>query len=123
MTSPSPASTVGGRSRFPGVWKSPHTLIALLALVAILVHLALRSLSGLTRVSTSAPLVAVLLIGGVPQVLNLLSRGLRGEFGSDHLAGVSIVASVLLDEYLAGAIVVIAHEVRNPWPACAVPSK
>ena len=81
MTAPSPASTVGDRSLLPGAWKSPHTLIALLALVGILVHLALRFLAGLPRASSSAPLVAVLLIGGVPQVLNLVWRGFRGEFG------------------------------------------
>ena len=49
----------------------------------------------------------MLLIGGSPLVLRLIWRGLRGEFGSDHLAGVSIVASALLGEYLAGAIVVL----------------
>src|SRR5262249_11297182 len=32
---------------------------------------------------------------------------LRGEFGSDLLAGISIVASLILGQYLAGAIVVL----------------
>jgi heavy metal translocating P-type ATPase len=53
------------------------------------------------------PLVAVLVIGGVPLVLRLLWKGARGEFGSDQLAGISILASALLGEYLAGAIVVL----------------
>jgi heavy metal translocating P-type ATPase len=102
------------------MWKNPDTLIALLALVGILVHLALRFLSGLTRVPTAVPLVAVLFIGGVPLVFTLLGRGLRGEFGSDHLAGVSIIASVLLDEYLAGAIVVLMLSGGNTLEQLAV---
>ena len=58
---------------------------------------------------------------------------LRREFGSDLLAGISIVTSVLLGEYLAGALVVLmlsgggsleAYAVRSasrcwqPWPSC-----
>jgi cation transport ATPase len=37
----------------------------------------------------------------------LLRNLFRREFGSDLLAGISIVTSVLLNEYLAGAIVVL----------------
>jgi heavy metal translocating P-type ATPase len=40
-------------------------------------------------------------------VLQLVWRSFHGEFGSDQLAGVSIITSVLLREYLAGAIVVL----------------
>ena len=39
--------------------------------------------------------------------MRLALRALRGRFGSDFLAAVSIVAAVLLQEYLAGAIVVL----------------
>jgi heavy metal translocating P-type ATPase len=81
---------------------------ALLSLAGILVHLVLRFVVGAARSPTAdAPLVAVLVIAGAPLVVRLAWRGIHGEFGSDHLAGVSIVASVLLDEYLAGAIVVL----------------
>ena len=40
-------------------------------------------------------------------VYELLSKLLKREFGSDLLAGISIVTSVLLGEYLAGSIVVL----------------
>jgi heavy metal translocating P-type ATPase len=53
------------------------------------------------------PLLAVLFGAGVPLVLDLLWRSLHGSFGADHLAGISIVASLLLGEYLAGAVVVL----------------
>jgi heavy metal translocating P-type ATPase len=85
----------------------PPTLIALVALGGILVHLVLRFSTALPGTRASVPLVVVLVVGGIPLVLNLLWRALHGEFGSDHLAGVSIAASVLLGEYLAGAVVVL----------------
>jgi heavy metal translocating P-type ATPase len=84
-----------------------YTVAALLALAAIAVHLVLRFVFGMAGPPANAPLVAVLAVCGVPIVVDLLRRAVRGEFGSDHLAGVSIVASSLLDQYLAGVIVVL----------------
>ena len=82
--------------------------MAILALAGILVHLILRYLTGLADSPVAnLPLLLVLFVGGLPLVVRLLWRGLHGGFGADHLAGVSIVASALLDEYLAGAIVVL----------------
>ena len=49
----------------------------------------------------------VLVFGGVPLVLELLVHMFKREFGSDLLAGISIVTSVLLGEYLAGTLVVL----------------
>ncbi|MAT70146.1 MAG: heavy metal translocating P-type ATPase [Planctomycetaceae bacterium] len=82
--------------------------IAALALAAIVVHLALRY-GGNATVAAQAnwPLWIALALGGVPLVLELLGKLLRREFGSDLLAGISIVASVVLGEYLAGTLVVL----------------
>ncbi|NDC53322.1 MAG: heavy metal translocating P-type ATPase [Planctomycetia bacterium] len=53
------------------------------------------------------PLVVMLFVGGAPLVWDLLTKLLAGTFGSDLLAGLSIVTSVLLGEYLAGVLVVL----------------
>jgi len=53
------------------------------------------------------PLLTVLLFGGVPLLYQLLKKLLHGDFGADLLAGIAIVTSVLLDEYLAGSLVVM----------------
>jgi heavy metal translocating P-type ATPase len=82
-------------------------LVASLALLAIALHLAMKYVLRADAPDADAPLLAVLVVGGTPLVLRLAWRGLRGVFGSDHLAGVSIIASALLHEYLAGAIVVL----------------
>jgi heavy metal translocating P-type ATPase len=53
------------------------------------------------------PLVAMLVLGGVPLVWGLAAKLFAGTFGSDLLAGLSIVTSILLGEYLAGVLVVL----------------
>ena len=53
------------------------------------------------------PLVAALAVGGLPLVWGLARKLFAGTFGSDLLAGISIVTSILLGEYLAGVLVVL----------------
>jgi len=81
--------------------------VAALAVTGIFVHLCLRYTMRVSPVASQIPLFAVLLAGGIPQMLSLLRKLLKGEFGSDQLAGISIVASVLLGEYLVGVIVIL----------------
>ena len=77
--------------------------IAALALGGVVVHLAARSA---VPAAADWPLFAALALGGGPLVARLLRSVARGEFGADLLAGLSIVTSVLLGEYLAGTLVV-----------------
>jgi heavy metal translocating P-type ATPase len=53
------------------------------------------------------PLLSALAFGGIPLLVELSAKLLRGQFSSDLLAGISIVTSVLLGEYLAGSLVVL----------------
>jgi len=53
------------------------------------------------------PLLVVLALGGIPLVYQLCVKVIQGEFGADLLAGISIVTAVLLNEYLAGSLVVL----------------
>ena len=93
----------GGPTRITGlsVW------IAGLAVAGITAHLLLRFAADPVTHLAAYPLYAVLLVGGVPLVAGLLAAIVRGEFGSDLLAGISIVTSALLGEYLAGTLVVL----------------
>jgi heavy metal translocating P-type ATPase len=68
------------------------------------------------------PLLAALIFGGAPLVLELLAKLFRREFGSDLLAGISIVTSALLGEYLAGALVVLMLSGGEALEAYAVRS-
>jgi len=87
-------------------WTAP-TLIAILALSAIALHLVLRYLSNAPPIAWQAPLVIALVAGGVPLVVRLSRKLFEREFGSDHLAGISILTSVMLREYLVGVIVIL----------------
>ncbi|MDD5632663.1 MAG: heavy metal translocating P-type ATPase, partial [Methylococcales bacterium] len=53
------------------------------------------------------PLIAVLALGGIPLLYQLVVKLFRGDFGADLLAGISIITAVMLDEYLAGSLVVL----------------
>jgi len=81
--------------------------IAALAITGIALHLILRFIVHTSWSVTQLPLWVVLVLGGVPLVWDLLVKLFKREFGSDLLAGISIVTSVFLDQYLAGTLVVL----------------
>ncbi len=91
---------------------SLQALIALLAVAGmaaagILHFSSLRHAHVGSILVPSLPLLVVLAFGGIPLVYQLLLNLIKGIFGSDLLAGISIVASFLLHQYLAGALVVL----------------
>lgn len=101
--------------------------IAVFTMAAIALHLLLRF-----GVRTAAeirglpldvlPLVLCLACGGGPLVLGLIIKLSRREFGSDLLAGIAIVTSTLLGEYLAGSLVVLMLSGGEALEAFAVRS-
>jgi len=81
--------------------------IAILALVGIAVHLILRFLIPNLYPYSLYPLYITLALGGIPLIYDLVRKLIAFEFGSDLLAGMSIITSILLAEYLAGSLVVL----------------
>lgn len=53
------------------------------------------------------PLIAVLMLGGIPLIYQLAIRLIKGDFGADLLAGIAIITAVFLNEYLAGSLVIL----------------
>lgn len=99
---------VGMTSKLMAFWASRGmVVIAGLAVVGIVVHLVLRYGMISEAASYQMPLWFVLVVGGMPLLYGLLKKVAKFEFGSDLLAGISIVTAVLLEEYLAGALVVL----------------
>src|SRR5437899_12510226 len=96
--------------------------IAIFSLSAILAHLVLRFGFHTGAAVSQIPLFATLAVGGTPLVYALLQKLWHREFGSDLLAGISIVTSVLLGEYLAGSIVVLMLAGGDALEAYAVRS-
>ena len=103
MTVPSAPRAIAGES----VWSLakryplPVATLALLALALILY------LIGQVAIAQSAHGGNHLLLGGIPLAWETVNQLLRREFSVDVLAILAIGGSLLLGEYLAGAIVVL----------------
>ncbi len=91
----------------PNLWHRKSTVIAGLSVVTIALHLVLRFVFQMDPNAYRIPLFITLALGGLPMLFELLQKLFKLEFGSDLLGGISIVTSVLLGEYLAGAIIVL----------------
>lgn len=88
------------------MWNKPKN-IALVTIAGILLHLILRYLLDSPPIAWQIPLIVVLIIGGIPLLVPLTKKFFSREFGSDHLAGISIITSVILGENLVAAIVIL----------------
>lgn len=92
-----------GESRILGV----EAYIAILAIVSITMHLVLRYFIPDLEEYSLYPLYITLAVGGGILVFDLVRKLVTFKFGSDLLAGMSIVTSIFLEEYLAGSLVVL----------------
>lgn len=99
-----------------------QTFIAALAIVAIVLYLVLRYGVGVSADIANWPLLVALVLGGVPLVWDLVVKLFHREFGSDLIAGISIVTAVVLGEYLAGVLVVLMLSGGEALEAYAVRS-
>lgn len=81
--------------------------IAFLSFTLIFVHLVLRFAFHTTPFIYDFPLFMALAFGGTPLVYTLVKKFLKLEFSSDLLAGISIITAIILEQYLAGTIVVL----------------
>ncbi|HEX8728858.1 MAG TPA: heavy metal translocating P-type ATPase [Ktedonobacterales bacterium] len=94
------------RTRLSGFWRLARSYpIPTIALGLLVVSgvLALAAPANLWR----WPLLAIILVGGAPLLLETAQQLWRREFGVDLLAALAIIGSVLLGEYLAGAVIVL----------------
>jgi len=97
---------VPGPSRVSAFVRSFEGALATASLAAIAAHLLLRGVDVGTR-AADVPLWLVVVVGGVPLVWHVLRAVLRRQAGADLLAATSIVAAVLLDEWLVATIIVL----------------
>ncbi|HKC70334.1 MAG TPA: heavy metal translocating P-type ATPase, partial [Terriglobales bacterium] len=108
QTSRAPSLAAGATASVstPGA-QSRETYIALLAAAGIAAYFALHYLVGVRADIYNLPLYLTLAVGGLPLLIGLTRRLFKAEFGSDLLAGISILSSVLLGQYLVGSIIVL----------------
>jgi len=81
--------------------------IAILTAISIAMHVAFQYLIPDLQRYSLYPLYITLALGGGYLVFDLVRKLFSFKFGSDLLAGMSIITAILLEEYLAGALVVL----------------
>jgi heavy metal translocating P-type ATPase len=84
-----------------------NLVIAVVALVGIGITLVFRFFQVVPTSLADLPVLVAVIAGGAVLVGRLIAGMFKGEFSSDLLAGISIVTSVILGEYVAGALVVL----------------
>ncbi len=91
--------TIFSKARF--TWQ-----LALFALgiVALMTHLIFRWID---TVYANWPLLAMIFIGAIPILWQIGRKIYHRDFGADILAAISIVAAVILEEYLASVLVIM----------------
>lgn len=81
--------------------------VAVVAIIAIVLNLSIRFSWPSHTLIRDLPLYVALVFGGGPLVILLSKKLWKRDFGSDFLAGISIVTAVLLREFLVATIVVL----------------
>nr|HAT8712645.1 heavy metal translocating P-type ATPase [Legionella jordanis] len=74
------------------------------SLLAILIHLCLRWFASALA---ELPLIAIIILSGIPLFLAILFKLFRGNFGADSLAALALLTSVILHEYLAATLIIL----------------
>ncbi len=85
--------------------RSTDGLVALLAIVALLVS-ALLYFSG-SQESARFILKYVLLVGMLPLWITMVKDIVRGHFGVDLIAGVALLGTLIVGEYLPGVVILL----------------
>jgi heavy metal translocating P-type ATPase len=110
MTSSAPRTaapeTTEPSSRLAGMFSSTQARLAVFTLLAIMIHLALW-IGGVDGWWRDLPVIASVVIGGIPLIADVARQLWRRQAGADLLAAISIVASAALGEWLVGAIIVL----------------
>ena len=78
--------------------------IAAAALTAIASHFVLISAAPAWQ---NVPLLAVITAGGIPLLGLIAGKIMKGEFGADILAAISLVTAAVLGQYVAAALVIL----------------
>lgn len=87
-----------------------HIGLLAASLISIALHFGLRAAGfpGVYNVAaTDVPLLAVIIIGGIPLLIQIIIKLLKGSVGADFLGAIELVAAAVLDQYLAAILIII----------------
>ena len=87
-----------------------HIGLLAASLISIALHFALSGANLTTVASIAAmdiPLLAVIIIGGIPLLIQNSVKLFNGSVGADFLGAIELVAAALLGQYLAAILIII----------------
>jgi heavy metal translocating P-type ATPase len=87
-----------------------HIGLLAASLISIALHFALGAadLPAVVGIlATDIPLLSVIIIGGIPLLIQIGSKLFKGSVGADFLGAIELVAAALLDQYLAAILIII----------------
>ncbi len=76
--------------------------VALAALVSIALHFAF-----INTPYNDIPLQGMIIVGGLPLLIQIAAKLLKGDFGADLMAIIALITAGILGEYLAGVLIII----------------
>jgi heavy metal translocating P-type ATPase len=79
-------------------------LIIGISLFAIILSMTSRMISLLPP---DLPLLAAIIVGGIPAILQILLKLLKGDLGADLLAALALITAFILNQYLAAVIIIL----------------
>ena len=53
------------------------------------------------------PLLIAIIIGGVPSIVQIILKLIKGDLGADSLAAIALITAVILNQYLAAVIIIL----------------
>lgn len=75
-----------------------------IALIAIFLSIIFQTT---TTLSPNMPLLVAILLGGIPSILHIIVKLVKGDLGADALAAIAIITAVILNQYLAAVIIIL----------------
>lgn len=88
-----------------------YDFLTVASLVTIIVHLIIKfSLSNVEPEIFSIqniPLLLAIVIGGIPLLLEIILKALKGNLGSDLLAAIALVVAIYLEQFLAANLIIL----------------
>jgi cation transport ATPase len=83
-------------------------VIAIASLIAIILHFILNGKQHIYgMLPADIPLIALIILGGIPLVSQVVIKIFRGSVGADFLGAIELVAAAALEQYLASALIVL----------------
>jgi heavy metal translocating P-type ATPase len=83
-------------------------LIAIASLITIALHIGITSTQPIYgMLPADIPLLALIIMGGIPLLIEILNNLRQGRVGADFLGGIELVAAAAMGQYLASALIIL----------------